>query len=63
MPAKSVKQRRFLSMCEHGKIGKSQCPHMTKSQYKDFTKTKEKNLPMVAGGVKKYPPRRRKTTN
>lgn len=46
MPAKSIKQRRFMAMAEHGKIPKSRMPDMTKGQMHDFAATKEKNLPM-----------------
>ncbi len=46
MPAKSVKQRRFMAMCEHGKATKSKCPNMSKSQMHDLSATKEKGLPM-----------------
>lgn len=46
MPAQSVKQRRFMAMCEKGKATKGTCPKMTKSQMHDFAATKEKGLPM-----------------
>jgi hypothetical protein len=46
MPAKSVAQRRFFAMCEHGVHVRGQCPKgMTKQQMHDFAATPEKNLP------------------
>ena len=47
-PATSVAQRKFLAMCEHGKIPASRCPKMSKEQYRHFTRTKEKGLPKHA---------------
>ena len=59
MPAKSKAQRRLMAAAEHGakfpmarKIRKS----MTKSQMRDFAKTKEKGLP-----AKKKKKRKRKS--
>jgi hypothetical protein len=56
MPAKSVKQRRFMAMCEHGKIPDSQCPDMSKEQMHDFATTKEKGLPKKAQKVVHHSP-------
>jgi len=49
MPAKSKKQRRLMAAAEHGAnfpMAKKLRKSMTKSQMRDFAKTKEKNLPM-----------------
>ena len=45
MPAKSIAQRRFMAMCEHGKGTNTACPDMTKKQFHDFASTKESKLP------------------
>lgn len=43
MPAVSKAQRRYMAICEHS--DREDCPDMSKKQYRDFSRTKEKNLP------------------
>lgn len=46
MPAVSVAQRRFLAIAEHDpKFAAAHDVHMSKKQFRDFTKTKEAGLP------------------
>ena len=50
MPAKSIAQRRFMSICEHSpQHARGQCPDMTKAQFHDFAATSEKGLPQKKG--------------
>jgi hypothetical protein len=51
MPAKSIAQRRYMSMCEKGLLGN--CPEMTKKQFHEYAATKEKNLPKKVNTSKK----------
>lgn len=54
MPAVSKRQRRFMAMCEHDASMSESCPKgMSKSQMRDFAKTKEKGLPYSAGKKKR----------
>jgi hypothetical protein len=53
MPSKSVAQRRFFGMAEHGKLQASKMPDMTKAQMHDFAVTPEANLPEHIADKKK----------
>jgi hypothetical protein len=60
MPAKSIKQKRLMSMALAAKKGKGAsakvkkvAKSMTKKSLKDFAKTKEKGLPMKKKAKKK----------
>lgn len=49
MPAKSVKQRRFMGMMEHNpQMAKARGINMSKQQMHDFAATPEAGLPMRA---------------
>ena len=47
MPAKSVAQRRFMAMVEHGEIPAPK--GLSKKEAGDFAKTPEKGLPLKKG--------------
>ena len=49
MPAVSVKQRRYMAMCEHDpQHVQGQCPDMTQQQFHDYASTSEAGLPKRA---------------